>query len=206
MTRYILGMAALTIKNCINKILIVSAIYDKLDKLHRAISLQNNYDYIIITGNLCYPNDDLNQVQTRINEFEKCKSEKILYNLGHYDLLLKQQISNFEIVSWLNKQPNVIFVEFVRGTSIVITNGGIISDMKKTDLYDNLETSFVSKINNTNWHELYVGQCGYVVSNNPVTKDIPQFYNFSAQIGNEYGANVYAQEADQYGLQQTILL
>lgn len=91
---------------------------------------------------------------------------------------------------------------------MIVTGGGILPSMNRDVLIDNLETSFVSNIDQVPWHKKYTGLIGYVISNNPLTSQKPKFYPFSAQIGNVYSekVQVYAQEAEVYGLKRTILL
>jgi len=86
--------------------------------------------------------------------------------------------------------------------------GHLIQNMNNLKLENNIETSFISTINGQSWHKSYHGIYGYVVSNSPLTFEKPQFYNYSAQIGNDYGinTNVYAQEIESTGLKKTILL
>lgn len=203
-------MSALVLENPISKILIVGPIYNKLDKLQRAKSLIPNYDVVIFNGNLCYPFDNLNEVTDRINILETIiQPKKIIYNLGNYDLKLLQQLQQTNqfphIKKWLSTQNNVIMIN---SCHLIVTGGGVTPQMTRTSLLNNIETSFVSHINGKPWHTQYGGGYGYIVSNNPLTTQPPQFYNFSAQIGNLYGdkTQVYAQEADQYGLKRTILL
>lgn len=203
-------MVALTLSNSNHKILIIGPIYDKIDKLQRAISLKDNYDLLIFNGNLCYPNDDLNLVKDRIRLMDQhLQTGKIIYNIGQFDLQLMNKLEdNNPLKEWIKERPNVILINFQNQTSLIITGGGLTPKIVKKDLYDNLELTFVSYIQNESWHKLYGGNLGYVISNNPLTKKEPQFYNYSAQIGNFYDkeVQVYAQEADQFGLKKTILL
>lgn len=203
-------MVALTLQNSNHKILVVGAIYDKIDKLQNAMSIKDNYDFVIINGNICYPNDDLNKLKERIKVIDNyLLSGKVIYNVGQFDLQFMNKLDdNDELKKWIKDKPNVIMINFQNQSSIIIVNGGITPETNKTDLFDNLEISFVSYLNKTSWHKLYGGGLGYVISNNPLTQKEPQFYNYSAQIGNIYGENtqVYAQEADQFGLKKTILL
>jgi len=108
----------------------------------------------------------------------------------------------------LISKPNVIIINFVSQSSLIVTCGGVLPKMTKSQLSDNLETSFISNIENKPWHKFYGGGYGYIISNNPLTDKEPAFYNYSAQIGNVYSKScqVYAQEVDQFGLKKTILL
>jgi predicted phosphodiesterase len=198
-------MVALTLQNSSHKILVVGPIYDKLDKLERVEKLSSFYDLVILNGNICYPFDG---AEERIKYLSNYLSGKIIYNAGNYDLQLMQQTTSEKIKEWINNKPNVILIGFKNQTSIIITSGGLSPQMTKKDLYNNLETSFISNIDNKPWHVLYGGGYGYVISNNPLSLAAPHFYNYSAQIGNSYGPEnqVYAQEIDQYGLKDTILL
>lgn len=205
-------MTALTFNNSNHKILIVGPVYDRLDKLKNAASLIDKYDFIIFNGNLCYPHDNLFLVQDRIDIMNYLIStKKVIYNLGNYDYQLINELSpdaNPYIRNWLESKPNVVIFNFISQTSLIITCGGVLPKISKKDLNDNLEVSFISKIDKKPWQEFYGGGYGYIVSNNPLTSNPPEFYNFSAQIGNVYSpnVNVFAQEADQFGLKKTILL
>lgn len=203
-------MVALTLENSNHKILVVGSIYDKIDKLKNAISLKDNYDLIIINGNACYPNDNLNMVRDRVELIDQyLQTGKIIYNVGQFDLhLINKLEENDPLKKWIEERPNIILISFQNQSSLIVTSGGLTPQINKKNLYDNLELSFVSYIQNEPWHKLYGGSLGYVISNNPLTKKEPQFYNYSAQIGNIYYelTQVYAQEADQFGLKKTILL
>lgn len=204
-------MTALIFNNSSHKILIVGPIYDRVDKLKNVANLIDKYDFIIFNGNLCYPYNDLSLVQDRINIMnDLIQTQKVIYNLGNYDYqlinLLSQQVS--PVKDWLEFKPNAVIFNFVSQSSITIVSGGVLPKMNRGDLNDNLEISFISNIDQKPWHHYYGGGYGYIVSNNPLTDKAPQFYNFSAQIGNVYSSNVnvFAQEADQFGLRKTILL
>lgn len=204
-------MTARIINNYKHKALVVGPIYDRLDKLQNAINLSNNYDLTIFNGNLCYPNDNLLEVQSRIDILDPfIKSHKVLYNLGNYDFKLFNSLTEEKstVKDWIANKPNVIVINFINQSSIIITCGGVLPKTSKADLNDNLETSFISNINNMPWHNFYGGGYGYIVSNNPLTNKEPAFHNYSAQIGNIYSKScqVYAQEIDQFGLKKTILL
>lgn len=187
-----------------DKILVVGPIYNLIDKVTKVQSIINEYEYIIFNGNLLYPEDDL---ENRIRLMNKLlESGKVIYNVGDYDL---KHLKDYKTDYWINGFPNVIFVNYPSQTSFIITCGGVTSIMNREVLMNNLETSFVSNVNGRSWHLDYGGGYGYIISNNPLTDTDPNFYNFSAQIGNRYcgeKTNVYAQEIDQYGLKKTILL
>lgn len=204
-------MVALVLEKPDHKTLVIGPIYNKIDKLKSVKDLFPNYDFIIFNGGLCYPYDNLKEVETRIHIMnEYLQSKKVFYNLGNYDLeLLKslEESNKFpQIAKWLQQQSNVIIINSQQ--SLIVTCGGLTPQMNKKDLFNNWETSFVSNINNMPWHKSYGGSYGYVISNNPLTNGPPQFYNFSAQIGNAYNENtqVYAQEVERLGLKKTILL
>jgi hypothetical protein len=199
-------MVAFTVKNCQQKVLVVGPIYDKIDKLQKIKEIEHNYQYIIFNGNLCYPYENTEELEERIKLFD---NKKWLFNAGQFDLLALLNSRNSEYVNkWIKSKPNVIIVEFTNKTNLIILGGGVLPKMIKSDLLDNLEVSFVSKFNNESWHKSYGGSYGYIISNNPLTNKKPEFYNYSMQLGNIFSPenNVYAQEADQYGLKETILL
>lgn len=198
-------MPKLTLQNHFDTILIVGPIYDKIDKLDKIKEISKNYDLTILNGNICYPFED---AEKRIEYLETYLSSNVIYNVGNFDLQLLQQTNSKETQNWINTKPNVIKIEFKNKLCLIVTSGGISPKMKMADLDDSIETSFISQINEKPWHLTYGGGYGYVISNNPLTSSPPEFYNYSAQIGNFYSDTfkVYAQEADQYGLKDTILI
>jgi hypothetical protein len=207
-------MTAYNLKKNMNKVLVVGPIYDKLDKLNNVINLIDNYDQVIFNGGLCYPDINPLEIKNRLSKMDKLiKSKKVIYNIDAHDLRCAHKYNSLnidsEIVDWVWSKPNVIIIMFVKQqTTTIVTGGGINPSMNYHTLSDNLETSFISKINGVSWHQLYGGMSGYIISNNPLTFQEPQFHKFSAQIGNAYGheTQVYAQELDGLGLKKTILL
>lgn len=210
MPRYIgIAMTARVLNKNINKILVIGPIYDNISKIQHISNINHNYDIVIFNGSLCYPNNDLEQVRKRISIMNNLlSSNKYIYNVSDYDLLLAYDLNNdnksIDITNWIWSNPNIVIVDFEQTQStIIITSGGISPKMNRESIMNNLEVSF---INDINCHKHYGGMQGYFISNNPLTNDAPKFYNFSAQIGNHYGNDVYAQEVDGFGLKRTILL
>lgn len=207
MTAYILN------KN-IDKALVVGPIYDKMDKLSNIYNMIDNYDQIIFNGGICFPYTNSLEVKSRLSKMDELiRTKKVIYNVDAHDLECANEYhinqKHYDIIDWIWSKPNVIIINFKKlQTTTIITGGGIAPLMNHHSLMDNLETSFISKINGISWHQLYGGMSGYIISNNPLTFKPPQFYKFSAQIGNEYGAEtqVYAQEINGLGLKETILL
>lgn len=198
-------MTALTIKHRVEDVLIIGPLYDRIDRISEAQKHFEDYDLVIFNGNLCFPSEDLSEVEHRIQEMNKVLSPKVIYNVGRYDLQLLAKLrggTNDSICDWITPRPNVIIVPFRTGNTLIVTDGGVTPEMKLSDLSSNLETSFVSKIKNSPWHRWYGGGMGYIISNNPLTAEPPQYYNFSAQIGNVYWEKVttYAQAVTGNGL------
>jgi hypothetical protein len=206
-------MVALVVKNFLQKVLVVGPIYDKIEAVQSQQKILNEQDLIIFNGNLCYPNNNLEEVEARIKIMEKfIQTGKVIYNLGNQDLLLMKQLDennqNYRIVNWLKTKSNVVMVDLLAQSGLIITNGGVTPEMKRSDLDDDLETSFVSNIKNEPWHRWYGGGYGYIISNNPLTRESPKFYNFSMQIGNIYDEKnqTYAVQIGQYGVERIFSL
>lgn len=187
-----------------SRILIVGPIYNQINKFNKLLYLSQLYEFIIINGNALYPIDDsFNDRFKAINEM--LNTGKFVYVNGNYDY---QLIKDNVYQKWIENNPNVVFVQYPQN-SYIITCGGVTPEMNREILFDNLETSFISYINNESWHYSYGGGYGYIISNNPLTNSKPAFHQFSAQIGNKFSGDktcIYAQEVDQYGLKDTILL
>lgn len=206
-------MVALTVKNFTKKILVVGSFYDKIEILQTYQNLWDQHDLIIFNGNLCYPNDNLELVERRIEKMDNLlQTGKFIYNLGNQDLMLMKRLSDNSkytaIINWLKNKSNVIIIDFLNQSSLIITNGGVTPEMKRTDLYNNIETSFVSFVDNKSWHQQYGGNYGYIISNNPLTHDPPKLYNFSIQLGNIYSdkSQIYAVQIEQHGIGQIFSL
>lgn len=187
----------------IKSALVVSAIYSDnikcLDKINKYIE---SYDIIILNGCLFYPyNQDsvLNTIKI-LKDLEM--SKKIIYNIASLDL--KISLQDKRIMQWARHRNNVINLLFERGSSYFIFDGGINDDIiKKEDLNDNMEVSF---INNEKWHHDYSGNLGYIITNKPYYNK-PKFFNYSCSIGYEFGKNkVTAQEVYENGLGKTLTI
>lgn len=193
-------MTAFILPQPFKKILVVGPINDKLSKIKSMTPL---YDWIILNGGLFFQINNLNNNIEQMNEL--MKSGKIIYNIGKQDLLLLSNLEfNDPVSQWIRACPNIVFADYI-SRSVIIVDGGIPNTIKtRNDLLNNLEISFVSQINKNPWHKSYGGGLGYIISNNPLTSKSPQFYNYSMQLGTE--SDVYAQEVNDMGLKQTILL
>lgn len=205
-------MTAKILNHLIQKILVVGPIYDQLEKMVNAEKLFSQYERVIFNGNVCYPDDNMKKVQTRIELINIYCQRNSIYNLGNYDLKLLTKLEESDkypkVQKWLKNQNNVVVANYQNHTSYIITCGGITPKMTKEELLTGMETTFVSKVNDAPWHRWYGGGYGYVISNLPLTVNEPQFYNFSCQIGNVYSekVSVYAQEVGPGGLGATIPL
>lgn len=194
------------------KFLVVGPIYDKIAVLPKVEALLPNYELVIFNGNVSYPNDDIEDVKIRLGVMDRyLQPNRVVYNMGNYDFQLLKKLEDegtFPYIrKWFKKHSNVVLVQMPY-QNIIITSGGITPKMTSEELFDGVETSFVSKVNASPWHRWYGGAYGYVISNNPLTQEEPQYYNYSAQIGNLYSdkVQIYAQEVRENGLGDTIPL
>jgi hypothetical protein len=206
-------MVALIVEKFEKKVLIVGPIYDKIEILQSQKKLWDKQELIIFNGNLCYPNDNLDQVEKRIEIVEDLiQSSKVIYNLGDQDLLLLRRLDQNrqypKIRNWLQNKSNVVIIKYLSQTQFIITNGGVLPTMQQKDLHHNFETSFISKIDGQPWHDKYGGNYGYIISNNPLTHESPQYHNFSLQLGNIYHEKnlTYAAQMGQYGIERIFSL
>lgn len=203
-------MAVLSIPTPINKLLVVSDCAGQTDKLLRAQTMIPNYDLTVFLGGAYYKFQDAQESERNIAIIQEClQTNKAAYCLSPDDMLLTEGLlveMTQNMLQFYVKQPNVVEAKFINGNKIVMTYGGITSKTDLSKIHSVIEMTFTDTLGGTSWHNSYDGRFGYVVSNNPLTKEPPKFYNFSAQIGNEKSSQVYAQEADQYGMKRTILL
>jgi hypothetical protein len=202
-------MPAIFLPKISGKILVVGPIYDKIDRLAAIEKMIPQYNLILFNGGLCCPSNDLDQIQLRISKIQDLMDHhRIVYLAGRSDYSILQSLDNVAITNWINMRPNIAFVAFPTRT-VLVMDGGIPSTVKTiNELHNNMEISFLSKIKDKPWHAAYNGGLGYVISNNPLTDQPPQYYSYSMQLGNTYGPEnkLYAQEINEVGLKQTILL
>jgi hypothetical protein len=201
-------MAALTIPRSIQTILVVGPFFGKTDKLLRAQTLIPNYDLTVFNGGLYLPFQDTKEVLAHLDVVRNCVATgKAAYCLHYHDeMLINGLLTDCDrrVAEFFSSCPNVVEASFTNGHKILVMNGGITPKMTRKKLENDMEVCFIDQVDGKPWHKSYDGRFGYVISNNPITSDVPQFYNFSAQIGSEH--EVYAQEADQFGLKRTIVL
>ena len=201
-------MTALNLKYSEEKILIVGPIYDQVKKLSNYPEWFANHNLIIFNGGLCYPNNDLSQIRDRIKIMDQyLQKSKVIYQVNDQDLLLMNRLwqanEAHDIQRWLYEKNNATIINFGKSQSyIIVTGGGVLPHMRRRDLWNNLETSFVSHWQGKPWHDSYGGGTGYIISNNPLSDRAPQFHNFSLQIGTNYNpdATIYAVQADHRGI------
>lgn len=198
-------MAGIFIKNIDYNLLVVGPIYDHINKIVKINELADRYKVVIVNSGLCHPS--ISNIEENITNFRSSIMPNVIYNLGSDDLKYYANHDN-DTSRWLKTLPNVVFLEFNNQTTTIIVNGGVTPQMKRNNLIDNIEISFVSNINHQPWHHKYYGGYGYIISNNPLTIAEPKFYPFSMQMGNKYELNhqIYAQEITPRGLKKTFLL
>lgn len=199
-------MTALILSKPLRKLLVIGPIYNKLDKLSKIDELLSQYDYVIFNGGLCY---SLENLKKRLQAFDNwAVNKKIIYIVGRNELQLLNKIDDQEILTWIHSHCNIVIANFDSRT-VIVTDGGLPQNLKGMyELMDNLEVSFISQVGDKPWHVNYNGGLGYVISNNPLNDSPPQYYNYSMRLGCLYDPNapVYAQEVDEIGLKNSILL
>ena len=198
-------MTALIIPKPFQKILVVGAIYDKIDKISIVEQMIPQYDYTVFNGGLLYPFDS--NVQQRIDKMNQITSKnKAVYLASRVDYIQLRNSPNREIEAWIQSCYNVAIADFSTRTVIIVDGGIPPTVISRQDLMNNLEVSFISQIDNKPWHLNYSGGLGYVISNNPLTVQSPQYYKYSMQLGTQYtmDSQVYVQEVDEIGLKKLI--
>jgi len=172
--------------------------HDHEKVLAYANDMAKNYDLIVFNGGLCQKN-----VGERISAMQEfLAGHKAIYIAGRIDYCS----ANEEASSWINQQCNVAMFEFQMRKLLVMDGGIPKTTQSKSQLFDNLELSFVSTIDAKPWHQSYNGRFGYVISNNLMTDDLPQYHTYSMQIGCKTDERTYAQEVDEIGLKQLFLI
>ena len=196
-------MPATIISQPLQKILVVGSVYDQIEALTVIDKISHQYDWIVINGNVCYPNDGAEKRVGAIKEF--ISSHKAIYLAGRFDYRFANQ-ANQDIKTWIFSLPNIAIFDFST-RPVIVTDGGIPKGCEhRKQLMDNIEPSFVSNIDDKPWHLSYNGGLGYVISNNVPTNHMPNYYAHSMQLGQIYEPNgkVYAKEVDGVGLKRTL--
>lgn len=185
-------MSAIILPKPFHKILVVGNLQNHIEKLSRIEELSKNYDWTIINSGISL--EHINQLKQILSD------SKIIYLAGRLEY--SQLITSHE--PWIQALANVVIADFPHHT-LIVTDGGIPSNVRvRMDLFNNLEVSFISQHQDKPWQASYNGRLGYVISNNPLTLENPQYYSYSMQIGNLGNGGVYAQEIDEVGLKETI--
>lgn len=201
-------MALLTLPKSLRNLLVVGPIYDKLSKLDELEKMLPDYDWIVINDHISLDHHNHHSIETSINRRDKLLSTgKVVINISHADLVYASSLDLLDplqckIEGWLRARPNIVLADFDKSFHCLIVDGGIPPHISRLEeLNNNMEVSFIPHP-----HETYSGGLGYVVSNTPMTKGKPQFYSYSAQIGNTPEGQVYAFKMDRNGIRRTILL
>lgn len=192
------------------RILIIGPIYDRTEKLFALNLLCKPNDILVFLGDVCYPYKNTAEVVKRLNELTTFfEGKKSYYVLGDHDLVFKSQVasSNADAYDWLDYKMLGVRFTFKNNTNLLVIHGGILPKHKKmSDLDDDPEISFVTETGDKkNWHKIYNGRFGYVVSSHPPTKDNQiKTYKYSTSIDTKDVLAV--QEFTKTGLGQTFYL
>lgn len=152
--------------------------YFVLDKIE---NLSKIYEKIILNGNLF------------INTYKDIYlNNNVLYCIGAEDLLFFRH--NYKYLEMIDIFSTEISVA-IGGNKYLICNGGPIKNKNP------FASSFLNTINGVNWHKLYTGSSGYVISNTPINVEKPTFYNYSCSLGHK--SKIFVQEVNKFGLQKT---
>lgn len=190
----------------INNFLVIGPIYSNFENFSKIKNLSKNYDLTVINGSLFYPFNK-NNISKIINELISLENYNCFYNVS--DLDYKSGLECPILFSFLNKKNNITKVTMERKNDVIITSGGFSLEMSMNSFTNNnLESSFISYINEKSWHKGYNGKLGYVISNNPLSDNKPEFFNYSCRIGAKYNENykIYAQEVCFSGIKKTFEL
>jgi len=184
----------------IKSAIVVSSDQNLFDNISEIKKIIKNYEICIINGNITKNTSDEKELKYRFDLLsDLCKSEKIIYNIGSFDL--KISLTSQATRDWIKGKNNVINLITSKGYSFIILDGGVSkSILKKDELHNNIEASF---INDISWHKEYDGSIGYVIANKPVSSK-PKFYNYSCSLG--ITNKICIQEIFENGLDKTIII
>ena len=206
-------MVAKIINKFAGKMLVIGPFYDRIEIFNLEKSILARQDLVILNSGICYSGISLKEIKQRIKVIDQfSKGHNCIYVLGKEDLLLMNRIrlsyDNHYVFQWFNSKNNVVIINLLGQSRIIVTNGGVTPKMTLQDLCNNIETSFVSSINGLPWHKWYGGKYGYIISNNPLTQEKPKFWNFSLQLGNilQERAMIYAAQINNYGIERIITI
>ena len=147
-------------------ILVVSPLYDQIDKLHQINTLCNEQSIIIFMGDICFPYKQTYEIVPRINILQAFMEDKSAYFVvGNHDLTYVAKCANIhaDVCMWLQCQPRILKINYANGSNYLFLHGGIKPDHKtQNDLEEDLEVSFLEK-----WHSDYDGRFGFVISSHP---------------------------------------
>lgn len=185
-----------------------------MDKLFALNLMHKPNDILVFLGDACYPYKNTAEVVKRLNELTTFfEGKKSYYVLGDHDLVFKSQVasSNADAYDWLDYKMLGVRFTFKNNTNLLVIHGGILPKHKKmSDLDDDPEISFVTETGDKkNWHKIYNGRFGYVISSHAPSKDAQvKIYKHSTSLDTRvHETDVLAvQEFTKTGLGQTFYL
>mgnify|MGYP000933935921 CR=1 FL=1 len=164
---------AILVKN--RNVIITSPIYNNLHKI-KNLNLDNSI--LIINGNICYPYENIDEIEERIASlFEILNNDNCYYIVGNKDLLCFNENKESKLIKRLVNGRFSLTLKFKNETMITVLNGGISENMSTFDDLNNMEIAFI-----TNWHEKYNGRFGNIISSKPHSNNTPNYFNFSISI------------------------
>lgn len=176
----------------------------ELEQVDKRITVISNYnskclnvidrdDHIVMLGNQRLDKDN-EKVFNEFLEVKNATGKTPIHIVSANELLFIENnaldADLWHSVSWLQSQYISASFQLVNYTKYVITSGGFKPSWKNWNLAKiNMQQAFVNYLNNgKNWHEVYDGRFGYVISDCPIgnSKQTPH----SRALYNDYFATV----------------
>jgi hypothetical protein len=151
---------------------VIGSFHDKLDKLLAIQSKVQPNDILVFLGNISYPHQSIHDVVRRVEKLtDFCRERQTYYVLGEKDISLQSKIlsSNYDLYAWFKEQPLGVRFTYANSTNLLVVNGGVLPTHKDLDnLALDIELAFVgSNIETRDYHYLYDGRFGYLISAYP---------------------------------------
>jgi hypothetical protein len=197
-----------------NKKIYVCGSVKSFESLELAINNLKNSIFIINGG--VSRGENFEEIERRIDNLNSLiEKYSIFYNAGPEDLFhlksLRDKLLFNSTYKWISEQNFITKIDFSNQTTMLVVTGGIGNINQEKNFSKNIEDLNLNintcLFENSYWHNLYAGQLGFVVSNQPALKEPKtSIYKYSCSIGYAHTNKSILQEINSQGLGESLII
>jgi hypothetical protein len=196
-------------------LLVVSPLYNKMDKLYPLNNLITEKHIVIFLGDICFPFERYSDIPQRVNAMTLfMEGKNCFYIIGDKDFTYMKKALNThaDACDWLGAQHLAVRFTFENNTSALIVHGGVLPKHTTwSEVNNDIEVSFIADLPEVKkpWHCAYNGRFGYILSAHTALEDnLKQKYKHSISLDTKaFESNIIAvQEFSANGVGETIYI